>query len=208
MFTTSSTGAKSKSTSLAFSCEFVIIPNSAPMDSETQDLVEKPPPAAAMEAEALKSEYGNSGAGALSRMVVEPAEWIRMLCRELNGSFVFGVVVVYGLSQGFAGSFFRVVSDYYWKDVQRVQPSAVQFFIGFYYLPWIMKPIWGLLTDVVSVRGYRRRPYFVAAGNELPSFTLFFPRKNPSFYLFPEQENGAELKVQYRQAFSGWRRRS
>ncbi|XP_074586256.1 putative folate-biopterin transporter 6 [Curcuma longa] len=131
------------------------------MDSETQDLVEKPA-AAGTKAEAL--EYGNVGTGALYRMVVEPAEWIRMLCRELNGSFVFGVVVVYGLSQGFAGSFFRVVSDYYWKDVQRVQPSAVQFFIGLYYLPWIMKPIWGLLTDVVPVRGYRRRPYFVAAG--------------------------------------------
>ncbi|XP_042417801.1 probable folate-biopterin transporter 6 [Zingiber officinale] len=149
-----------KSTSLATSCEFVIIPNSAPMDSETQDLVEKTP--AATKAEGLKC--GDGGAGALSRMVVEPAEWIRMLCRELNGSFVFGVVVVYGLSQGFASSFFRVVSDYYWKDVQRVQPSAVQFFIGLYYLPWIMKPVWGLLTDVVPVRGYRRRPYFIAAG--------------------------------------------
>lgn len=27
-----------------------------------------------------------------------------------------------------------------------------------------MKPVWGLLTDVFPIRGYRRRPYFVLAG--------------------------------------------
>lgn len=58
----------------------------------------------------------------------------------------------------------QVVSDYYWKDVQMVQPSSVQLFIGLYYIPWLMKPLWGLLTDVFPVRGYRRRPYFVLAG--------------------------------------------
>ncbi|KAK9279121.1 hypothetical protein L1049_012796 [Liquidambar formosana] len=87
-----------------------------------------------------------------------------MLSQRLNLSFVFGVVLVYGISQGFSGAFFRVVSDYYWKDVQKVQPSAVQLYVGLYYIPWIMKPVWGLLTDVFPVMGYRRRPYFVLAG--------------------------------------------
>ncbi|KAK1274757.1 putative folate-biopterin transporter 6 [Acorus gramineus] len=94
----------------------------------------------------------------------QPIQWLRMLCKELNPSFVVGVVLVYGLGQGFAGSFFRVVSDYYWKDVQKLQPSAVQMFMGFYYIPWIMKPIWGLLTDVFPMYGYRRRPYFIISG--------------------------------------------
>ncbi|PKA49403.1 putative folate-biopterin transporter 6 [Apostasia shenzhenica] len=87
-----------------------------------------------------------------------------MLCRELNTSFVVGIFLVYGLSQGFAGSFFRVVSDFYWKDVQKMQPSAVQMYVGLYYIPWIMKPVWGFLTDTFPVRGYRRRPYFILAG--------------------------------------------
>ncbi|KAK9149870.1 hypothetical protein Scep_008627 [Stephania cephalantha] len=100
----------------------------------------------------------------LLEILNEPSQWLKMLCRELNTSFVLGVVLVYGLSQGFSGSLFRVVSDYYWKDVQKVQPSQVQLFIGFYYLPWIMKPFWGLLTDVIPIKGYRRRPYFVFAG--------------------------------------------
>nr|CAD1825610.1 unnamed protein product [Ananas comosus var. bracteatus] len=97
-------------------------------------------------------------------LVAEPFRWVAMLCRELNATFVVGVVLVYGLSNGFAGSFFRVVSDYYWKDVQKAQPSAVQLFMGLYYVPWVLKPVWGVLTDVVPVRGYRRRPYFIVAG--------------------------------------------
>ncbi|CAK9151931.1 unnamed protein product [Ilex paraguariensis] len=100
----------------------------------------------------------------LLSLILEPFQWIQMLSSKLNPTFVLGVVLVYGLSQGFSGSFFKVVSDYYWKDVQKVQPSAVQLFIGLYYIPWVMKPIWGLLTDVFPVRGYKRRPYFILAG--------------------------------------------
>ncbi|KAG8381933.1 hypothetical protein BUALT_Bualt05G0024200 [Buddleja alternifolia] len=100
----------------------------------------------------------------LFSFILQPFQWLQMLSTTLNPTFVLGVVLVYGLSQGFSGAFFKVVSDYYWKDVQKVQPSEVQLFIGLYYIPWVMKPIWGLLTDVFPVKGYRRRPYFVLAG--------------------------------------------
>ncbi|XP_022730013.1 probable folate-biopterin transporter 6 [Durio zibethinus] len=100
----------------------------------------------------------------LFSVFLEPFQWLQMLSSHLNPTFIFGIVLVYGLNLGFSGSFFRVVSDYYWKDVQKVQPSAVQLYIGLYYIPWIMKPVWGLFTDVFSIKGYRRRPYFVVAG--------------------------------------------
>ncbi|KAM7459596.1 hypothetical protein LguiA_036590 [Lonicera macranthoides] len=96
--------------------------------------------------------------------LLQPIQWLKMLSLRLNPTFVLGIFLVYGLSQGFAGSFFHIVSDYYWKDVQKVEPSAMQLYIGIYYIPWIMKPLWGLLTDVFPVMGYRRRPYFVFAG--------------------------------------------
>ncbi|PQQ21001.1 putative folate-biopterin transporter 2 [Prunus yedoensis var. nudiflora] len=51
------------------------------------------------------------------------------------------------------------------KDVQKVQPSEAQFYQGIIYNPWIVKPIWGLLTDVVPIFGYRRWPYFIFAGS-------------------------------------------
>ncbi|KAF5748111.1 Major facilitator superfamily protein [Tripterygium wilfordii] len=97
-------------------------------------------------------------------LLLQPFQWLHMLSTHLTPSFVIGVALVYGLGQGFSGSLFKVVTDYYWKDVQKVQPSAVQLYMGLYYIPWVMKPIWGLLTDVFPVRGYRRKPYFVVAG--------------------------------------------
>ncbi|KAJ4915459.1 putative folate-biopterin transporter 2 [Raphanus sativus] len=28
-------------------------------------------------------------------------------------------------------------------------------------IPWIIKPLWGILTDVLPIYGFHRRPYFV-----------------------------------------------
>ncbi|KAF6176525.1 hypothetical protein GIB67_007908 [Kingdonia uniflora] len=93
-----------------------------------------------------------------------PLDWFRMLAQQMHWSFVFGVVVVYGINQGLGGGLNRVGSDYYWKDVQQVQPSEAQFYSGITSIPWIIKPLWGLLTDVLPIVGYRRRPYFIVAG--------------------------------------------
>lgn len=95
-----------------------------------------------------------------------PVAWFRMLVKELHWSFVLGVVATYGVSQGLGGGITRVASDYYWKDVQKVQPSAAQVYHGVTSIPWLIKPLWGLLTDVLPVAGYRRRPYFVLAGKD------------------------------------------
>ncbi|KAK8597415.1 hypothetical protein V6N13_094827 [Hibiscus sabdariffa] len=93
-----------------------------------------------------------------------PIDWLRMLASETHWSFVFGVVSVYGISQGLGGALARVGTEYYMKDVQKVQPSELQVYSGIISIPWIVKPIWGLLTDVVSIGGYRRRPYFILSG--------------------------------------------
>ncbi|KAK1438260.1 hypothetical protein QVD17_04066 [Tagetes erecta] len=100
----------------------------------------------------------------ITSLILQPFQWLNMLSTKLNPTFILGIFLIYGLSQGFSGSFFKVVTDYYWKDVQKVQPSKVQVFIGLYYIPWVMKPVWGLMTDVFPIMGYRRRPYFVVAG--------------------------------------------
>lgn len=92
------------------------------------------------------------------------ASWILMLNRELNGSFVFGVLVVYGFGQGVGGAINTVVVDYYWKDVELAQPAAVQLYRGLSAIPWDVKPLWGLMTDILPMAGYHRRPYFLITG--------------------------------------------
>lgn len=90
--------------------------------------------------------------------------WFEILVREMHWSFVLGIVIVYGISQGLGGALNRVATEYYMKDVQKVQPSEAQVYSGITSIPWMVKPIWGLLTDLVPILGYQRRPYFVLAG--------------------------------------------
>ncbi|KAL6650978.1 hypothetical protein ACP70R_009903 [Stipagrostis hirtigluma subsp. patula] len=113
--------------------------------------------------EAAAAGGGGDGDNGECRVAL-PCGWLGRLSRELHWSFALAVVAVYGACQGVGDAVNGVASGYYWKDVQRVQPSAAQFYRGVTSAPWIVKPIWGLLTDVVPVAGYRRRPYLVIAG--------------------------------------------
>ncbi|KAL5558254.1 hypothetical protein UlMin_034465, partial [Ulmus minor] len=97
-------------------------------------------------------------------LFLAPIHWFKMLAMETHWSFVLGVVVVYGISQGLGGALVRVGTEYYMKDVQKVQPSEAQIYAGITSIPWLVKPLWGLLTDVLPVFGYRRRPYLILAG--------------------------------------------
>lgn len=56
--------------------------------------------------------------------------------------------------------------DIYSKDVQKVQLSAAQVYHDVSSIPWMVKPLWCLLTDNLPLAGYRRRPYFVLAGEQ------------------------------------------
>ena len=96
--------------------------------------------------------------------ICTPLNWLKMLAHEMHWSFVLGVVVVYGISQGLGGSLLRVGTEYYMKDVQKLQPSEAQIYQGVHSIPWMVKPLWGLMTDVIPMFGYHRRPYFIFAG--------------------------------------------
>ncbi|KAE9586911.1 putative folate-biopterin transporter, major facilitator superfamily domain-containing protein [Lupinus albus] len=111
----------------------------------------------------VMEEYDESRKGVCDCLWI-PVHWFRMLSREMHWSFVFGVIVIYGVSQGLGGALSSVGTKYYMKDIQKVQPSEAQVYSGITYIPWIVKPLWGLLTDVLPIFGYRRRPYFILAG--------------------------------------------
>ncbi|KAK3437283.1 hypothetical protein EUGRSUZ_C01894 [Eucalyptus grandis] len=50
-----------------------------------------------------------------------------MLAVEMHWSFVLGVAIVYGISQGLGGALSDVATKYYIKDFQKVQPSELGF---------------------------------------------------------------------------------
>lgn len=93
-----------------------------------------------------------------------PIKWFKMLSSELHWSFVMGVVIVYGISQGLSMGLSRICIQYYLKDEQKLQPSEAQVYLGIIHIPWLVKPLWGLFTDTLPILGYRRKPYFLFAG--------------------------------------------
>ncbi|XP_070027545.1 putative folate-biopterin transporter 3 [Nicotiana tabacum] len=97
-------------------------------------------------------------------LILKPYYWFRMLCDKFHWSFVSGVVIIYGINQGLSTGLSKISTQYYMKDEQKLQPSEAQIYSGIIQLPWIVKPLWGLLTDTLPIRGYRRRPYFILAG--------------------------------------------
>ncbi|KVI06095.1 probable folate-biopterin transporter 3 isoform X1 [Cynara cardunculus var. scolymus] len=102
--------------------------------------------------------------GANGNLIWRPVNWFRMLSDELSWRFVLAVVIVYGINQGTSIGLYRVSVQYYMKDVQKLQPSEAQFYSGIIQIPWIIKPLWGLMTDIVPIFRLRRRPYFIFAG--------------------------------------------
>lgn len=54
--------------------------------------------------------------------------------------------------------------QYFCKDVLKLQPSELSRYITFTQIPWIMKPLFGLLTDSLPIFGKRRKYYIIICG--------------------------------------------
>ena len=53
--------------------------------------------------------------------------------------------------------------NYYLKEVHGWSPVQVTAFITVFNLPWIIKPVYGLVSDFVPLFGYRRKSYLILA---------------------------------------------
>merc|ERR1719359_2068386 len=80
--------------------------------------------------------------------------------------FVFGhrlmvlLFVVQHMNKGFASAFAGRATPYLYKNYGVPAPQ-MQIFGGITQLPWAMKPIIGLLSDVCPINGYNKAPYIL-----------------------------------------------
>ena len=96
----------------------------------------------------------------------------------------FGLVyVVEGIGQ--TGGIIAQPLSYYLKEVHAWTPVQVTAFLTTFYLPWIIKPLYGLISDFVPLFGYRRKSYLILA-NVLAtgSYLLATQIQAPSQLLF------------------------
>jgi MFS family permease len=72
------------------------------------------------------------------------------------------VYIVEGLGQ-VAGGLISQPLTYYLKQVHGWTPVQVTAFVTLFNLPWVIKPVYGLVSDFVPLFGYRRKSYLIIA---------------------------------------------
>src|ERR1700722_741957 len=72
------------------------------------------------------------------------------------------VYAVEGTCQARAGIMAQPLT-YWLKEAIHWDPVTISASLSVLDLPWIIKPLWGAISDFVPLFGYRRRPYLVLA---------------------------------------------
>src|SRR6478672_9851024 len=72
------------------------------------------------------------------------------------------ILVVY-LVQGILG-LARLAISFFLKDDLGLSPAQVSALMGIAALPWMIKPVFGFISDGLPIFGYRRRPYLILSG--------------------------------------------
>ena len=58
----------------------------------------------------------------------------------------------------------RLAVTFFLKDSLGLNPAEVATITGITFLPWIIKPVYGFISDGFPIFGYRRRPYIIISG--------------------------------------------
>src|SRR6202040_3435215 len=69
------------------------------------------------------------------------------------------VYLVEGLGQ--IGGLISQPLNYYLKQVQGWTPLQITAYLTLFNLPWIIKPLYGLVSDFIPLFGYRRKSYLL-----------------------------------------------
>lgn len=86
-------------------------------------------------------------------------QWLKQLRISFGASFLWLICLVY-FTQGFRSFVWTAVS-YQLKDELKLSPSASQFVSSVAFFPWSIKPLYGILSDCIPIKGRKRIPYLV-----------------------------------------------
>ncbi|MGF1486965.1 MAG: folate/biopterin family MFS transporter [Prochloraceae cyanobacterium] len=75
---------------------------------------------------------------------------------------LFAILTVYFV-QGILG-LARLAISFFLKDDLGLTPAQVAALAGIAFLPWVIKPVFGFLSDGLPILGYRRRSYLIFSG--------------------------------------------
>jgi len=71
--------------------------------------------------------------------------------------------IIISLNFGLA-SISELAVRYFFKDELLIEPARVSQINSLISIPWTIKPIFGIITDLFPIYGYRRKIYFILCG--------------------------------------------
>ncbi|CAD7925329.1 unnamed protein product [Amoebophrya sp. A120] len=95
-------------------------------------------------------------------VLFKPFRWLSDLNELYGFRLLFMLFVAQHIMKGFAGTFVGQPERFIYKSYHISGPQ-VQIYMGVSGLPWALKPIFGLLSDLVPINGYNKRPYILGA---------------------------------------------
>ncbi|BBA79620.1 putative biopterin transport-related protein BT1 [cyanobacterium endosymbiont of Rhopalodia gibberula] len=75
---------------------------------------------------------------------------------------LWGILTVYFV-QGILG-LARLATSFFLKEDLGLNPAQMSALTGIAALPWVIKPVFGFISDSLPIFGYRRRPYLILSG--------------------------------------------
>src|SRR6516164_4529788 len=83
--------------------------------------------------------------------------------RQISRLMVFFSVVYVAEGTGQTGGLIAQPLNYFLKETYGWSPVQVTAYLTVLNLPWIMKPLYGIVSDFLPLFGYRRKTYLVVA---------------------------------------------
>lgn len=80
----------------------------------------------------------------------------------------YTIIIVVAFVQG-ASYLSKLATNYFFKDDLKLSPAAMAVASGVVLVPWVIKPVYGFISDTYPIFQRRRQPYFFLFG-----FTGFF----------------------------------
>lgn len=111
------------------------------------------------EAKALLAEK-HGGTHGNSYLAFGLAEFVRNLVDHFGFRLISLLFVTQHLLKGFAAAFSSQADPYLYKSYGVPAPK-MQIFMSVGMLPWAMKPVIGLISDVFPILGYNKAPYML-----------------------------------------------
>jgi hypothetical protein len=115
----------------------------------------------------MQEQPGSKGGGSGDAQAsVPPIMWDEKEGLKLFGvkatPEVWAIALVYFV-QGILG-IASLAKTFYLKDTLHLGPAEMQLISSITILPWVIKPLYGFLSDTYPLFGYKRRSYLILSG--------------------------------------------